>query len=444
MEVKPFLDRVSSCGLVLHLLESPSMSLPLLSILAFAIAIIVSCVSQINVGFLSIAFAFIVGVSFGGMRVAEVAAGFPANLFLILVAVTLFFSQASVNGTLDKIAKQSVKLARGNIGMIPVIFFFLAAGLATIGAGNIATTAMLAPVAMAVAGKMGISAFLMTIVVCCGANAGALSPFSPTGVIANGLLERIGIVGQAWPTFFNNFIAEAFVGLVGYMVFGGYKLFRQTGSPKAVRIDESLIADEGPFTWNQKLTVALIAALLISVSFFGLDVGMGAIIAASVLTLFRAANEESAIKAMPWNVVLMVCGVTVLISILERKGGMELFTTILARFSNETSVTAVMAFVTGLISVYSSSSGVVLPAFIPTIPGLIEKIGGGDAVAIASSVNVGAHLVDVSPLSTLGALCIANAASSEDRRVLFNKLMAWGLSMSVVGAFVCWLFFGVL
>src|SRR5438132_2532679 len=124
--------------------------------------------------------------------------------------------------------------------------------------------------------------------------------------------------------------------------------------------------------------------------------------------------------------------------------GMDLFTTILARFSTQTSVTGVMGFVTGLISVYSSSSGVVLPAFLPTIPGLIQKIGGGDPMAIASSVNVGAHLVDVSPLSTLGALCIANAAASENRKALFNKLMMWGLSMSVVGALVCWVFFGLL
>jgi di/tricarboxylate transporter len=147
---------------------------------------------------------------------------------------------------------------------------------------------------------------------------------------------------------------------------------------------------------------------------------------------------------MPWNVILMVSGVTVLISILEKKGGMELFTSLLARFTTETSVTGVMAFVTGLISVYSSSSGVVLPAFLPTIPTLIERIGGGDAMAIASSVNVGAHLVDVSPLSTLGALCIANAVASEDRKALFNKLMIWGVSMSVIGAVVCWVFFGLL
>ena len=433
------------------------MSLPVLSVVAFAIAIIISCVSEINVGFLSIAFAFIIGVLFGGMRAADVAAGFPTSLFLILMGVTLFFSQANVNGTLSKVAKISVKLARGNLGLIPVIFFFLAAGLASIGAGNIATTALLARVAMAVAGNMGISAFLMTVCVCCGANSGALSPFAPTGVIANGLLARIGITHQEWPTFFNNFAAEAFVGLTGYFVLGGYKLFSR-GAPrkgrdswdKAGAVESPMPetarvhSDEEPFTWNQKLTLALIGGLVISVSYFKIDVGMAAIIAAAIMTLSRAANEEAAVKNMPWNVILMVCGVTVLISILEKKGGMDLFTSILARFSTQTSVTGVMGFVTGLISVYSSSSGVVLPAFMPTIPGLIQKIGGGDPMAIASSVNVGAHLVDVSPLSTLGALCIANAALSVDRKNLFNKLMIWGLSMSVIGALVCWVFFGLL
>jgi di/tricarboxylate transporter len=420
------------------------MGLPVLSIVAFAIAIIVSCVSQINVGFLSIAFAFIIGVLFGGMRATDVAAGFPASLFLILVGVTLFFSQANVNGTLDRVAKLSVKLARGNVGAIPVIFFFLATALASIGAGNIATTALLAPVAMTVAGNLRISAFLMTVCVCCGANAGALSPFAPTGVIANGLLGRIGITNQELPVFFNNFLAEGFVGLAGYFLLGGYKLFSRRASQIAVRLDEALVGTEGPFEWNQKLTLVLIAAMVASVAIFKIDVGMAAITAAAIMTLCRAADEEQAVKTMPWNVILMVCGVTVLISILEKKGGMDLFTSILARFSTETSVTGVMGFVTGLISVYSSSSGVVLPAFMPTIPGLIREIGGGNPMAIASSVNVGAHLVDVSPLSTLGALCIANAAVSEDRKALFNKLMIWGLSMSVIGALVCWVFFGLL
>jgi hypothetical protein len=61
-------------------------------------------------------------------------------------------------------------------------------------------------------------------------------------------------------------------------------------------------------------------------------------------------------------------------------------------------------------------------------------------MAIAASMNVGGHLVDVSPLSTIGALCIAGAGS-EESRALFNKLLAWGLSMAVIGALLCYLVF---
>lgn len=418
------------------------MSLAVLSILAFAICIILSCVTVINVGMISIAFAFIVGVFFGNMSFQEVAAGFPASLFLILVGVTLLFSMASVNGTLEKLARRSVKLVQGQVGLIPLVFFVLSAFLAAIGAGNIAATALLAPMAMAVARRVGISAFLMTIVVATGANAGGLSPIAPTGVIANALLSRIDIVGQEFTTFANNFVAQAFVGISGYLIFGGYRLLRSRASLVPPMPEESGANDE--LTPQQKLTVTIIVALILSVVFFNANVGMSAFIAAAFLTIARASDEGAAIKEMPWHAIMMVSGVTVLIAILQQTGGMELFTAAISSFSNPTTVNGTIAFITGVISVYSSSSGVVLPAFLPTIPSLIEQLGGGDPIAIAASINVGAHMVDVSPLSTLGAICIASAAPTENRTILFNKLLAWGLSMSVVGALVCFVFFGLL
>jgi hypothetical protein len=38
-------------------------------------------------------------------------------------------------------------------------------------------------------------------------------------------------------------------------------------------------------------------------------------------------------------------------------------------------------------------------------------------------------------------LCSASVSGDESRR-LFNQLLAWGLSMTVVGALVCYLVFG--
>ena len=82
----------------------------------------------------------------------------------------------------------------------------------------------------------------------------------------------------------------------------------------------------------------------------------------------------------------------------------------------------------------------VLPAFLPMVPGLAAQLHITNALGIANAMNVGGHLVDVSPLSTIGALCIAGSPV-EDTKPLFNKLLAWGLSMSVVGALICWIAF---
>ena len=415
------------------------MSLPILSLTALLIAVLLSCVSRINVGFLSIAFALIIGVFFGKLKVQAVVAGFPISLFVTLVGITLLFAQARVNGTLDKVARHSVKLARGNPGMIPIIFFALAVLLATIGVGNIASAVLLLPIAMAIGEKAGIAAFLMAIMVGNGANAGAFSPIAPTGRIALDLMEKVGLVGVEWRNYFNTFIAQSFVAFVGYFSLGGLKLFT-----REAKVCDELQEEIEPFTGKQKFTLGVIAALVGSVMLFKIDVTLGAFVGAAILTLSQVSDEEAAVKVMPWGTIMMVCGVTVLIALMEKNGGMELFSSLLARFSTKTTVTATIAFVTGVISVYASSSGVVLPAFLPTIPGLIAKLGGGNPMAIASSINVGAHLVDVSPLSTLGALCLANAPLSEDRRALFNKLLLWGLAMCIVGAVVCFVFFGLL
>ncbi|MGH8759689.1 MAG: SLC13 family permease, partial [Burkholderiales bacterium] len=307
------------------------------------------------------------------------------------------------------------------------------------GPGNIAATALLAPVAMAAAGRAGVPAFLMAIMVCSGANAGALSPFAPTGIIANDLMGKIGIEGAQWTNYLSLLVSQAFVGFAGYLLLGGTRLLREgTGS---VALEEGR-SGEQPLNWQHGLTLAVMATLIVAVLVFKVDITIGAFVGAAMVSLARAADEKQALKDMPWGVMLMVCGVTVLIGVAEKTGGMELLTSTLSSFSTQQSITAVIALVTGVISVYSSSSGVVLPAFLPTIPGLIEKLGGGDALAIASSIIVGAHLVDISPLSTLGALCISNAAPDVDRKRLFNQMLAWGLSMCIVGAVVCYVFFG--
>jgi Na+/H+ antiporter NhaD/arsenite permease-like protein len=408
-----------------------------ISLAALLIAVTLSMVTKVNVGVVSLAFAWIVGVYIGGIPINQVIGAFPTQLFLTLVGVTLLFGMAHVNGTLERLAARAVALCYGNTGIIPIMFFVVALGLSSIGPGNIATTALLAPMAMAIGHRAGVPPFLMILMVGNGAQAGALSPFAPTGVIVNGVMGRIGLPGAELQTYLNNLLAHFVITFTAYFAFGGWRLFTRV---KAETHAEEIVAPE-PFGWQHWLTTAVLATLVIAVVAADMQVGMAALSGATLLSLAGAAEEKETIKRMPWNVVLMVCGVTVLIGVLERTQGMDLFSDILARVSSPATVTGVIAFVTGLVSVYSSTSGVVLPAFLPTVPGLVQRMGGGDPLGIASAMNVGGHLVDLSPLSTIGALCLAALPASVDSKKVFNQLLAWGLSMTVVGAVICWLLF---
>lgn len=422
------------------------MDLAVLSLIALAIAIALSCFAKINVGVIALVMAWIIGVHVAGMPLGDVVSGFPAQLFLTLAGVTLFFTVAQANGTLAKIAHRAIQVCGGNVGLIPMMFFALAMGLAFIGPGSIASVALLAPTAMAVAGQTGIPAFLMAIMIANGSSAASLSPFGPTGIVVNGLMEQLGFPDLVWPNFLSVAIAHTAVGFLGYFLFGGLRLFTRSSESSITPVTGAGMAPDAalPFQWRHWITLALIGWIMASVVFLDMNVGMSAFASTALLVLVGAGDDAAGLKGMPWGPIMMVSGVTVLVSLLEDTGGMDLFSTILAGASSLETITGFTAALTGAISIFSSTASVVLPAFLPTIPGLIEKLGGGDMIAIAYSMIIGAHLVDVSPLSTTGALCLANAAPGTDTRRLFLWMLAWGFSMTVVSALGCWLILGVL
>ena len=238
---------------------------------------------------------------------------------------------------------------------------------------------------------------------------------------------------------------------------GGLKWMREQKGA-ALDIDE-LAPKPEPFNAAQKTTLLLVAILIILVVVPGLpgvkgtlpktitnmlsNVGSISFVLSIVLMLTGYGDSKAAVKVMPWSVIMMVCGVSVLIDVMDKAGGLNFLVEVMASVAGPTTICFWTAFVPAVISAYSSSSGVVMPMFLPMTPGLVE-LTGGDPVSIISAIDVGSHLVDTSPLSTLGALCIASAGEEEDKGVLFRKLLIWGLSMSIVSGIVCYVFFGIL
>lgn len=419
------------------------MDVAVLSLIALLIAIIISCISPKNIGILAIGLAFIVGNLLGGVKASKIISGFPLSLFITLAGVTYLFAIAQVNGTIDKITKYAVKAVRGNVAMLPIVLFFVAFGLSAIGPGHISIIALMAPASMMLAEEVGIPPFLMALMVGNGGQAGAVSPIAPTGVIANSLAAKLGFTGLEFPFFFNTFLGHFAVAAVAYVMFGGLKLWREQSETAASTAREILNVKVDVFTREQTLTMGGIAVLMVAALVFKYDVGLTAFTIGAILTLFNAADENKVVKNMPWNTIMMVCGVTILIGLMKDVGGMKLFSAFIAQFSTPYTATLVVGFIAALISAYASTSGVILPAFMPLVPDLVAKMGGGDPQALLYTIVLAGHLTDVSPLSTTGALLIGAAGPKADKQKLFRSMLIWGFAMSIVGAVLSWLFFTV-
>ncbi len=407
-----------------------------LSLIALVVVVIASLTARINIGVLAVALAVVVAVLVAKWKPAELAAAFPTDLFLTLVGVSILFGAAQANGTLAALAERIVGLGSGNAGLLPILFFLFAMLFSAAGPGAISATALIAPLAMTTGLRAGASPLLLALMVANGANAGNLTPISSVGLIVSAQMAKAGLTGHELATFAANFTAHTLVAIGAYVAFGGLKLLKQGKV-------EAEAAAPAPFAARHWITLGVIAVWILCVIFLGYPPGLTAFIAAAALIITRIAEDGASMKSIPWAVIIMVCGVGVLMGVLDKTGGMELFTTGLSTVTTPQTVNGMMAFVTGVISTYSSTSGVVYPAFLPTVTDLAQKLGGGDPLEIALSINVGAALVDVSPLSTIGALAVAAVpAGAADTKKLFRSLLIWGFSMTVVGALFCQLFIG--
>ena len=446
------------------------MSIELISILVLVVIFVIATTLPINMGALAFAAAFLVGVFAAGLSADDIFAGFPGNIFVVLVGVTFLFAIAQANGTVDWLVQLAVRGVRGHLAAIPWIMFAVAAGLTAIGAASPAAVAIIAPIALGFAAQYNISAFLMGLMVVHGAQAGGFSPISVYGVIVNGVVSDAGLPQGESALFLSSLIFNLFVGIVMFVLFGGLALLRsgrvstteageqaaqrQTSTANDSSEDEAEKAQEGDrepddvadtslrrITWEQALTIAGLVALVVLTLVFDLDVGLVAITIAVVLGLFAWQTQREAVDQIPWSVVLLICGVLTYVAVLEEIGTIDYAGNAVASVGWPLLAALLICYVGAIVSAFASSIAV-LGATIPlAVPFLLE--GSVGAIGMVAALAVASTVVDVSPFSTNGALVVANA-QNVDRDVLFRRLLIYGAIVTVVAPVLLWLAFVVL
>ena len=217
------------------------------SILVLAAIFAIGTLRPINMGLLGITAAFVVG-SAVGVSEDDIFAGFPGDLFIILVGVTYLFAIANNNGTVDWLVHAAVRAVGGRVALIPWVMFAITAVLTAVGSVVPAAVAIVAPIALGFAVRYRINPVMMGLMVVNGATAGGFSPISIFGSIVNGVVESNNLAGNPTLLFFSSLIFNTALSVVVFFMFGGRDLHAPPRRPRA-RGDRALQARddrEGP------------------------------------------------------------------------------------------------------------------------------------------------------------------------------------------------------
>lgn len=389
------------------------MNLGAVSLILLLAAIVIGFWRKANVGILCIGFSMILMIAYG-LDSKEVIAGFSSSLFIQMVGITYLFSIINGNGTLELLAKKMVALVGKKRHLIPFVMYALGFIICAVGPGAIPSLAIVPVIAIPVAISAGVNPIMTAVIGDLGVMSGRMSPLTPESAVVRELMEAQGMKGNTIPIMIGMIITALVVAALVYVYYKGWKV------DENVSVSEEKMAK---FNTRQWLSLAGLLVLAIGALFFSWNVGLTGFLVGTVLVVLGDAQEKKAIAGIPWNVILMVMGVGILMNIISISGGIDIMVAGLEKVMGPHTAAMIMAMAAGIMSFFSSGLGVVFPTLIPTASGLASGLGVS-AVQLVTVIVIGGTVSGFTPISTTGALIMAGVAQQEnaDERFPQNRL----------------------
>ena len=399
------------------------MNLGLVSLIVLLLAIIIGFARNANVGILCVGFSMILSIVYK-VDIKTVIAGLSSSLFIQMVGITYLFAIIQGNGTLELLARKMVRLVGTKTHLIPFVMYILGCIVCAIGPGAIPSLAIIPVIAIPVAVSAGVNPIMTAIIGDLGVMSGRMSPLTPESAVVRELMKQQGLEANTIPIMIClTFTALICVVLV-YIYYKGWKVEKVEATTK-----EKLPSFE-PKQW---LSILGLVVLAVGALFFSWNVGFTGFLVGSILIVLGCADEKKTISAIPWNVILMVLGVGILMNVITISGGIDIMVAALEKVMNKTIAAMVMGVVAGIMSFFSSGLGVVFPTLIPTAAGLSGGLGVS-AIELVSVIVIGGTVAGFTPVSTTGALIMAGVSQQKDAEEKFpqNRMFIELFSVSFI------------
>jgi len=445
------------------------MTMQIISIVGLVLIVLLATLRSVNMGAIAFLGVFLLGSLVFDVSDDDIFAGFPGDLFIVLVGVTLLFAIAKSNGTVDWLVYMGVRAVGGRIALIPWVMFVVTAVLTSVGAVVPGAVAIMAPIGLSFAARHRINPLLMGLLIINGASAGGFSPIGVFGVITNGVVEHEHLASNPGLLWVGSFLFNAVLSVVVFVLFGGRELLRRRVEPSGQDVpgdaepeepaggtgSSGPVSDGGPVATKTQsptqveqrdailnpqriVTLAGLVILVVGALGFDIDVGLLAVSIATVICVLFPKDCKANFAEIAWPTVLLICGVVTYVNVMKTIGTIDMLGDSVAKIGVPLLAAFVICLIGAAVSAFASTTGI-LGALIPlAVPFLL----GGEvgAVGLIIALAISSSVVDSSPFSTSGALVVASSGPDVRDRV-FRGLMIWGLSMIIVAPVFSWAIF---
>jgi len=405
----------------------------LLLIIGLAAIFIIPIATDLNVGVVAFVVAILLGTLVLGYSGKEILAGFPGQMFILIVGITLLVAIAQNNGTVDWIVLKLLSLAGGKLILLPWLLFITSFIASSLGPGA-------APILFVIGAgfikKFKLSPLLVAAMVIHGAQSGAYSPIAPYGVVINQLATDLSISYSPLSVYLGTVGFHMALVLAVFFLLGGYQLRGQ----RFVADDDIELSDVPNNSKLRYLTLAGFAALLISVIALKIHLGFAALIISFILLLFTAKEQRTeSINNIAWPIVLVISGVLTYVHMIQKAGAIDWMANQVSQIGSPELIALFLCYLVSIVTGVASTMGTIgmlVPLSAPFIvSGDLEGTGLITAMAISAAIS------DISPFSTWGALFLATVASVVDKdAVLRSQLIYTAIAVCFLPALAWFLF----
>lgn len=428
---------------------SPSTVL-ILFLVGIVASIVIGNKLKFNIGLVAMVFAYAIGVFGLGMKTSALIEQWPTKVLFIIIGICWLFGYANENGTLKQITLVLVHKFQKYPSIIPWVFFFISGAICMTGASPYAPNAVLMPIIISVCLATNLSPLFGSLMVNVGSYLGSQVPWGQGASIQRGVLEASEHAAEAdsiiWGGFTSCMIFSIVSGIVVFLLFKGWK----------AKVDNAnFIQKPEPMNTKQKQTMCLIIALILIMivpSLLGnlgiksmaslsrkLDISFVAIVLAFIAAVLKLADDKVVVtKHIPWNTIVMLGGVSMLVGVATVGGAVDLIGTWIGSNVSAGMITPMFVLLAAFMSVFVAGASVVAPTLFALVPA-VAAASGAPYAAIYHGIAIGANASAVSPFSGGGSLTLANIKQDDIREKMFLPLIISAVGLSILAAALAFL-----